>query len=194
MPEYVSKKVWNEQIKMNRYFQMTTEIYILLLGLIPLHVIKTAIRESLQNLSRQISIMGQLIINYYGFENPQAENKIIMEKTLPAQINGKKSDEIQPTQNRFEWKGLTNFSLTASFITREIVQVPSENAKSFPHHQKKKPAPFERGVVLPGRWFLNFLPGDLWRTDISATLINSQKPSIIVRLKNERFGWNRSRH
>lgn len=71
---------------------MTTEIYILLiLGF--LSVIKTAIKESLRNSKPTNINYGTINHNYYGFENPQAENKIIMEKNaLPAQINGKNQE------------------------------------------------------------------------------------------------------
>ena len=77
---------------------MTTETYILLiLGLsFLLAVIKTAIRESLQNSKPTNINYGTINHHYYGFENPQGENKTIMRKKTPtAQISGENQNETQ---------------------------------------------------------------------------------------------------
>jgi hypothetical protein len=77
---------------------MTTEIYILLiLGLsFLLTVIKTAIRESLRNSKPTNINYGTINQHYYGFENPQSEKKIILEKNaLATQINGEIQNQIQ---------------------------------------------------------------------------------------------------
>ncbi len=91
---------------------MTTETYILLiLGLsFLLAVIKTAIRESLQNSKPTNINYGTINHHYYGFENPQGENKTIMRKKTPiTQINGETPDETHLPPKQIRVKRLDKF-------------------------------------------------------------------------------------
>ncbi|MEW6361493.1 MAG: hypothetical protein AB1477_05155 [Acidobacteriota bacterium] len=84
---------------------MATETYILLiLGLsFLLAVIKTAIRESLQNSKPTNINYGTINHHYYGFENPQGENKTIMRKKRPQLKSAEKIKmKLNCCQSRFE--------------------------------------------------------------------------------------------